>query len=269
MTWDHAILVLLLCTAYAEDPEYIIEPNANSTQITPTATHTSFPNPYVPICIATLVILTILLLIHCSYTDRRPSEDGENTSCFAYRSEDCNRYNTNQLRSNFYKRYNPFSSYPGPPEIQDADKRRYLGQSKLPHYRRPNVSIVNEQTREIIIDANDLSICYSLSKNKHSFTKSHSSTHLEELNKYKKFIEQCRKREVEKDSQDEELSKLILPVYKSRENIQEYFKNIKDDSEQAPDISLENISSKSWQKPPELSSSLEDVIERAHETTID
>ena len=128
---------------------------------------------------------------------------------------------------------------------------------------------MNEQTREIIIDANDLSICYSISKNKHSFTKSHSSNQLEELSKYKKFIEQCRKSR-DKNSEDNfaELDKLVLPVYKSRENIQQYFKNIEEVEEQ-PDASLGNISSKSWQKPPEVGSRMEDVIERACESTFD
>jgi len=242
--------------------------NENSTEpdVSTAKGESDFPNPYLPVCIATLVILTILLLIHCSYQDRRAPESEGNTSCFAYRSEDCNRYGTARV-SNFHKRYNPFAAYPGPPEIQDAEKRRYLGQSKLPHYRRPNVSIVNEQTREIIIDANDLSICYSISKNKHSFTKSHSSNQLEELSKYKKFIEQCRKGNEKTSEEYAELDKLVLPVYKSRENIQQYFKNIEEVEEQA-DASVGNISSITWQKPPEVDSN-EDVIERACETTID
>lgn len=235
----------------------------NTTQNIPSSTvqdeKSKFPNPYVPVAIATLVIATILVLIHCSYNEKRTTENNASTtSCFAYRSCDTNRYNTRgtSLASRYNRRYNPFSGYPGPPDIDDPENRRYLGQSRLPHYRRPHVSIINEVTGEILIDANQLSL--DISNNK-SFPKSFgSSSQNEELHKYRKYVEQRRQQKltelggkVEKEkltegSTDEPVmptSTTFLPLYKSRENIQEYFLRLNEG---------DNISIASWQKPPAL-----------------
>lgn len=153
--------------------------------------------PYVQI----LLLITILIFIVVGFAFVKNVEGPPDSCCarpggvFEYRSEDVDRYNTRQalLNQRFNKRFTPCANYPNAPQYTEDQK--YLGSNRLPKYKQPNVSIIDERSGKILINTNDLSIDNTLSCGS-------------ELGSYKHIVEKRRKHQ-ERQEHVEKIYKMI------------------------------------------------------------
>jgi len=150
-------------------------------------------SPYLPIVIAALIVTIIFVAIRCSKDsaqsnsatstpENQPSTGSRLSRCFQYRSSENNRYGSNSNRTtsrprrNRSNRFSACESFPNAPIV--GDKQRYLGNSKLPSYKRPNVAIVEEDTGKIIMDAYQLSIDSQVTRTYgHTYSSTINSNH--------------------------------------------------------------------------------------------
>lgn len=211
-----------------EDQEIMLGENTISKNSTDVFLQEQLNPILLPVVVIILIIITVLILVRCLSSSNDTSTE-DCTTCWQYRLSDNGRYThrrSDGRRNRNRFKDNHFNPYPGPPELSDPSKR-YIGTSKLPHYRRPPVTIVTKGEDgewKTIIDHNQLSIDSQLAAQKRN-EDGDGNIH-NGIQSFKSHIDQSRKRTEQREYEcalllDSNTS--LAPPYKSNEDLSQKF----------------------------------------------